>query len=71
MQPWHRANLEHAFNRVGLVQVDTMLSGNQSNHRRGKQQARSKHASRFLGTRGGLRGERGDNGGRGVFGDKC
>ena len=71
MQPWHRANLEHAFKRVGLVQVDKMLSGIQSNHRRGKQQARSKHASRCLGTRGELRGERGDNGGRGVFGDKC
>jgi hypothetical protein len=44
MQPWHQANLEHAFSRVGSVQVDTMQSGNQSNHRRGKaastQQAR-------------------------------
>lgn len=66
MQPWHAANLEHAFSLVGSVQVDTMLSGNARNHRRGKQQARSKHASRSLGTRGELRGGRGDNGGRGI-----
>jgi hypothetical protein len=71
MQPWHWANLEHTFNLVGSMQVDTMQSDNQRNHRRGKQQARCKHASRSLGTRGELRGGRGDNGGRGVRCDKC
>ena len=49
MQPWHTANLEHAFSLVGSVQVDTMQSDNQSSHRRGKEQARSKHASWSLG----------------------
>jgi hypothetical protein len=47
-----------------------MQSDNQSSHRRGKEQARSKHASWSLGTRGELRGGRGDNGGRGPLRDR-